>query len=164
MKKTISFGKIDYNRTGRKINLVDVDIELKEVTNVTTIDLKLLDKAYVFSASAGVWNSKQTDYIACGQMLDELNMYIGNRIKFHKILKFWKKYHLNDMNAGTSLQMEALKKWRKENNITDYDYTKECEYLKSINLYEDRGYKYGHGWLLEEIPENDLNEIKKLFL
>ena len=78
----------------------------------------------------------------------------------------WKKYHLNDMNAGTPEQSQALETWHKENG-TRFDYTKDCEYLKGINLYEvtlNDGslYRYGHGWLYREIPENDLNTIKLL--
>ena len=28
--------------------------------------------------------------------------------------------------------------------------------------YDNEPYKYGHGWIVQEIPEEDLNRIKEL--
>ena len=36
------------------------------------------------------------------------------------------------------------------------------EHLKLIGLYEDRGYKYGYGWLLEPIRGEVIRRIKVL--
>lgn len=65
-----------------------------------------------------------------------------------KLLNLWNNYHLNGMSAGTEKQNQALK----EANISGYE--KACEYLKSINLYDDNGYKYGSSWLYRTLPEN----------
>lgn len=155
MKKTFNLGKIAiYGK--RKINLVTLDIELKEK-----------DGKPVFTASAMVWNSKKTDCFLGGQCLDELCRFasIRNNKIFKKVYKFWKLYHLNDMHAGTPEQEKALEEW--ENKGNKYDYTAACEYLKNINMYEvehnGKPYKYGHSWLYQAIPENDLQEIKALF-
>jgi hypothetical protein len=99
-----------------------------------------------------------------GQCLDTIAEYIKGNETFDKIYHFWKLYHLNDMHAGTIEQEAAIKLWEEQGN--KYDYTKVCEYLKSINIYEvnyeGKPYKYGHSWLYRAIPENDLQEIRAL--
>jgi hypothetical protein len=144
MKKIIELGKIDYNGFGCKINLATLDVELKET-----------EKGLVFTMSGNIWNSKKTDIIAGGQICDEMLNYFKDK-KTKRLVEIWKNYHLNDMNAGTIEQETALQ------NYPEKDYTKQCEYLKSIGLYEDNGYKYGSAWLFRSIPEDIINEIKNL--
>lgn len=67
-------------------------------------------------------------------------------------LDIWKKYHLNDMKAGTPKQEKAIDEFRAKNKIEGWAYEKEVEYLKSIKLYNDRGVKYGFQWLKEDLP------------
>ena len=146
MRKRFTFGKIDFYGRGRKINLVEVDVELS-------------DKG-VFTASGTIWNSKRTDCVCGGQCLDTIAKYVKNPT-FKKIHRLWKQYHLNDMHAGTVRQEEALD----AAGLTEYanNYKKCCDYLESINLLVDDGYKFGTGWLKRDIPAEDLEEIKKLF-
>lgn len=155
MRKTFTFGKIDFNGTGRKINKVTVDIRLDEKK----------EGEPVFTASASIWNSKNTDSILAGQCLDDILPYIKSPT-YKKVHRLWSLYHLNDMHAGTQEQEDAIVKYLEENKIT-YDYTLICDFLKSVGLYEvvvnNAPYKYGHGWLYRAIPENDLQEIKNLF-
>lgn len=152
MRKTFNFGKIDYYGNGRKINLVTVQMELR-----TT------EKGEELSAYGMIWNNLKTDVVCGGQCLDEIKKYIKSPL-FLEIYKFWKLYHLNGMHAGTRAQEKAIEDWESKGN--KYDYTAVCEYLKSIDLYEvehnGQPYKYGHGWIFEEIPENDLQIIKEL--
>ena len=145
MKRTFNFGKIDYYGRGRKINSVEVKVELS-------------DKG-VFTASANIWNSKHTDCVCGGQCLDEVAKYVKSD-KFKKIYRLWEQYHLNDMHPGTEKQEAALKaaglnSWA--NNYSDC-----CDYLESINLLVDDGYKFGTGWLKRDIPVEDVAEIEKL--
>jgi hypothetical protein len=86
MTKVFNFGKIDFNGTGRRINAVDVEVELKDT-----------DKGPEFSASAEVWNGPHTDIVMGGQCLDELAKHI-HAPEFKKILRFWRLYHLNGMH------------------------------------------------------------------
>ena len=146
MRKRFTFGKIDFYGRGRKINSVEVDVELS-------------DKG-VFTASGTIWNSKHTDCVCGGQCLDTIAKYIKNPT-FKKIHGLWKQYHLNDMPAGTVRQEEALD----AAGLTGYanNYRKCCDYLESIGLLVDDGYKFGTGWLKRDIPAEDLEEIKKLF-
>ena len=151
MKKTLNFGKIDYNGTGRKINLVTVEINLKETKN-----------GPAFSACANVWNSKQTDIICGGQCLDDLVPFFQDNLVYMIIFSMWKKYHLNDMRPGTPAQEKALE----EAGLIEFatNYTECCEYLKKIGLYNDNGINFGETWVYWPIPENDLETIKSLFL
>ena len=161
-KTTLKFGKIDAEDRGRAINAVDVDMELKTKDN----------GVQVFSASASVWNGSHSDIIMGGQCIDTLLNDLRNQLKAKGILeemeeigRLWKAYHLNDMHAGTPEQEAALK----EAGLTEFasDYEKCCEYLKSVGMYEvelEDGtmYKFGHGWLTQPIPEDELEKIEKI--
>lgn len=161
-KKTckIFLGYTDYEFPGKKVNSVWAVISLKD------------DK--YFSACAHIWNSSRTDYLIGGQYLDTINDNcpdIKSNPIWQKIYRLWKLYHLNDMHAGTVEQEEALDKWwastSSKNNIgKGASYDMDCEYLKSIGLYEveynGKPYRYGTGWLKRDIPEEDLNQIKEL--
>lgn len=94
-----------------------------------------------------------------GQCLDTIAEYNSDPL-FKVLYRLWKKYHLNDMHAGTEAQEEAINKWINQGNV--YNYKNACEYLKSINLYNDNGYKYGSSWLYRPIPEKDLRIIKTI--
>ena len=158
MKNTISFGKVDAENKGRKRNEITVDIELRKNNKGQE----------VFSVSADVWNNIHTDIIMGGQCLDSIYekfspqlAEIDNLSEFEVVRDLWKKYHLNDMHAGTPKQEEALK----ETSVRSYE--DRVEYLKSIDLYEvpmedGSTYKYGHAWLYEAIPEEDLKDIKTI--
>jgi len=158
MKRIFNFGKIAAYGN-RKINLVTVEVELSEK-----------DGHKVFTASGDVWNSKHTDIIRGGQCLDYIaETSIGHNPTFRKIYDYWKKYHLNDMHAGTREQKNALNEAVEAGKFPSRSasyYTEHCEYLKSIGLYEvevdGKPYKYGHGWLLWEIPSEDIAAIEAL--
>lgn len=145
MKKTINFGKIDFCHTGRKINSVDVEIELRGPE----------DKP-VLSICGEVWNMRHADCETAGQCLDELLPFFKNNEKFVEIHRLWKLYHLNDMHAGDKAQEDYLR----DHLEGRYDYDTACELLKQAGLYEHDGYKYGYGWIYEPIPEDDLKIIK----
>ena len=147
-------------------HLADLRVELREVKNKQNFDtMQYIEKTFVFTASMGIWD-KRNDYICCGQILNDYQEYftipdIKQRHLFEKIKAIWDLYHLNDTNAGTKKQTEFINKYLKDNNLK-YDYNLACHILKDNNLYEDRGYKYGHGWLLEVIPDKILKEINDI--
>ena len=150
MEKKISFGKYAV-RSKRKINEVVVRLRLSNVA-----------EGPVFSASCEVWNGKHTDIVMGGQCLDEVARLCPLKYnkRYKEILGLWKRNHLNDMHAGTERQEEEIERWEKEGNR--YDYEKVCKHLKSVGLYDDNGYKYGHGWLYRNISDEDLKRIKEL--
>lgn len=144
-KAKAKFGKIDYNGTGRKVNEVEIEMELKDG---------------VFSASGAIKNARGTDWLSGGQNIDEIADMMKDNKDVQEIRDLWHKYHLNDMHAGTEKQEDALMKKFGNRNASDYD--KHVEYLKSVGLYEDDGYKYGTGWLKREIPDDDKRRIISL--
>ena len=102
MEKKISFGKIDFNHCGRKINELVVEVELRERGGEKTFRYINGQReftgestpAYIeFSACAAVWNSKHTDWIAGGQCFKDLLPYLGQLTKEKRLL-FWRIYDL----------------------------------------------------------------------
>lgn len=78
---------------------------------------------------------------------------------FDRLLSIWDTYHLNDLTSGTITQEEALSEWKKSNK---YDYAAACKYLESLGILEDRGYKYGTGWLCKPVPQEDIDFLLSL--
>jgi hypothetical protein len=149
LQKTFNFGKVDYYGRGRRVNKVGVTVRLYDKG----------DGRVVFSACGDIWNGRGTDIVCGGQCLDEIAKLVKDPT-FKKIYGWWKKYHNNDMHAGTPEQ----EKYLKEHKTWRGDYDRDCELLKNAGLYEVRlggkHYRYGEKWLYEPIPEKDLAEMK----
>ena len=153
MKKTIQFGKVDYMNNGKKNCLIEVELNFDGVR---------------FSASGTIWNHLKTDCYSGGQNLDTIKKFLPNNKLFNKIYDIWKKYHLNDMTAGSPKQEEYLKSIISEDSL-DYSYDLKCEKLKEVNLlhdksylYDGKPYEYGTAWLTTEIPTEVKQEINNL--
>lgn len=158
MKKTIKFPnvKLKPHYFGSTIiGNVSVKIELTNKEN----------KGPVLSISAYMPN------VMGGQCLDTLiESTLKENPTFCQIHELWEKYHLNDMHAGTPKQEAMIREGIASGELADRDCTRVCDYLKSKRGYIDNdhkdndgnGYRYGHGWLYEPIPEEDLNKIKNL--
>lgn len=154
IEKKFNFGKIDYNGTGRRINAVQLEI-CKQFNEAGKM---------IFSASAAVWNSTHTDWITGGQGIERLAAdfpELAKNATYSEILDLWKKYHLNDMHAGTVKQENLVNRWLARGHR--YDYTEICRVLNLCGLLCDNGYKYGSAWLFREIPAADVARIEKLF-
>ena len=152
MKRTFDFGKIDYNGTGRKVNRVFVEIELKK-----------RKRKEVFSASAEILQANGGT-LCYGQCLNELVPFLEDNEKFMEIYHLWLCYHLNDMHPGTEAQEGALKAFRYMAELANAETNYEAEQalLKGIGLLVDNGYRYGSGWLYRPIPKADRESIIKL--
>lgn len=152
IKKVVKFGKVNYNNTGKRYP-AEVEIELRENE----------EGMKVFSVCGTTWNTAHTDCVCGGQCLDTMKKFIKSK-KYETIYTLWKKYHLNDMHAGTERQEKTIEDWKSRGNT--YEYTKVCDYLKSIGLYEDiyngKPHRYGCGWTYRELPENIENIINEL--
>lgn len=183
MKKVISFNKIDYNGSGRKNCPVTLEIKVRQRggEKTFTVDPTTKERIYTgnttptyieLSICGNIWNPRNTDIYCGGQCLDTIAEYIHSPL-FKELYSYWKLYHLNGMHAGTPEQETAIEEWKNAGN--KYDYTKACEHLKSIGLYEvnftgktigkyynNEPYKYGHGWIIQDIPENVLERIYKI--
>lgn len=178
-KKTFYFGKIDYMNRGSKDCAVDVTVELRKRGGEKVLDRdgketgKRCNEYIEFAASGCIWNHQQSDIYSGGQNLDEIAKYIKTPV-FREIYNFWRKYHLNGMHVGTPEQEAAVNEWKAAGN--HYDYTAACEMLKERGLYEvpltenlvgtrkadGQPHKYGNGWVIMEIPADDLTKIRAL--
>ena len=150
LKKEFKFNKVAYT-SSRKVNLPVVEMVL---IDADTDEPKL-------SISCELWNATHTDVVMYGQCLDELAKFdeLNSDPTFKELYRLWKLYHLNDMCPASRSQKDAL--------IAEFgvipNYDKACEYLKSIDLYEDENYYvYGSSWVYHKIPNNELNLIKSL--
>ena len=136
-------------------------IELKEMQNGINFEtLENIDNYY----SLSICGTPRKNGCSC-QRIEEISKKINvikksELKKFLTILNIWKQYHLNDLQAGTKTQTEALK----TANIKEWaiNYKKCCDYLENINLLNDKGYKFGTGWLVKEIPTEIIDYIKAL--
>jgi hypothetical protein len=102
---------------------------------------------------------------SAGQIVDEpikeYNVSDGwNLLTVAEFYKVWHRWHLNKLRPGTAEQEKAIEIWKKAGN--QYTYDGACEYLKSIGLYEVNGYKYGHGWITEELPQRIVDYVEGL--
>lgn len=163
--KVIELGKVDMEAYWSKSR------DSKNFEYPVTIEVTLKydpDKGPVFSACGNVWEKDRSDIIIGGQCFDTLAQTdIANDPTFIEVYRLWKLYHLNDMHAGTPEQEGAIRQGIKNGELSrNADYTSTVQYLKEKNLYEvplnRTTYRYGHAWLYEPIPEEDLDKIKKL--
>lgn len=149
MHRTISFGKIDWYGHGRRNCRVEVELRLEDT-----------DQGAVFAASAKVWNPRGTDIVCGGQCLEELVPFIPDPA-FQEIVHLWRRYHLNNMHAGTPEQETEVKRWLDGRR---YDYPAAREHLREVGLltveHNGKPYTYGTGWLYEPIPATDLAWIR----
>jgi len=93
-----------------------------------------------------------------GQCLDEIKEKHPTNLLLSQIFKVWKRYHLNDMKAGTPDQESAINEWEKDHR---YEYGEACDHLESIDLINDDGYRYGSKWLYSPIPQLILDKINQ---
>jgi hypothetical protein len=176
----IELGKVDLYGTGKRYPAT-IEMELRERGGEETFRMINGKREYTgettptyteLSICGTIWNSKRTDCIMGGQCLDSMVQYFKHNTTFNKLYRWWKMYHLNGMNAGTPEQTAAIKEW--ENAGNKYDYTAACDMLKEKGLYEipfygkttgkvynGELYRYGTGWVVNDIPENELNDIKE---
>ena len=98
----------------------------------------------------------EKNLLSGGQCIDDCKGIIPEQL-----VSVWERWHLNDMRAGTPKQTEAIDKVSCTFDRLNW-YAQACEYLKSIDLYEDNGYRYGSAWLREEIPSSVVDYIASL--
>ena len=124
----IDFGEIDFNGSGRRNNRVTVEIEYKEIA----------EGKKEFTASANVWNARETDIVAGGQCLDELEPYFRNNPLYMEILRLWRLYHLNAMHP--ECEHQAKLGWREiaKKQVVLYSWTLNHEVLKEQSAAEAR--------------------------
>ena len=148
IQKTFDFGKVDYYGRGRRINKVDVTVRLYDKG----------DGRVVLGIMGGFWNGRGTDYVCCGQCLDEIAEFVHDPL-FRKIHGWWKNFYNNDMHLGNEKQEAYLK----SKGVSIHDYEAGLAALKAAGMEKDSdGIEYGRKWYWHPIPDDVLSEIKAL--
>jgi len=97
--KEISFGKIDYYRSGRCINEITLSIRIR-----------YSDKKEL-SICGNIWNGNHTDVVSSGQCLDEIYEYrneLKNAELFDELYFYWKKYHLKTTPDDIIIRVKSI--------------------------------------------------------
>jgi hypothetical protein len=128
---------------------LEVEIEVRERDGIDYETLEELGNIQTLGIMASMYNRRHFE--TGGQMYDQ---FIPQTEAQNHLVEFWKKHHLNDMKAGTKKQMDALKDYPDK-----HDYRAACYYLKTLDLYEDRGYRYGSGWLCTTFPREEFDQL-----
>jgi hypothetical protein len=91
-----------------------------------------------------------------GQIREEVKGIIPARL-----YQIWKRWHLNNMRAGTFAQEEILRQ-AKDKGVDVSSYEKACDYLHSFDVLVDEGYRYGSAWMKEELPQDVIDYLSVL--
>lgn len=186
MKKVFNLGKIKFDGQRKRVNSVEVTLELRERGGDATfrIDSKTGERVITgktpeyteLSICGDIWNARHTDIICGGQCLDTIAEYrdqLSSKEIFDELYDLWRHYHLNGLHAGTLEQEAAVNEWKKAGNTYDYDTV--CGMLKERGLYEvdytgvsvgrryeNEPYRYGQAWLVRELPEKVIERVVEL--
>lgn len=120
----------------------------REGLTFETTDHRQIETVTRLSISGAVWNRQKTDYIISGQCRDALDNMVSyasgwDRSKVELLSWIWEDWHLNDMNAAC-------------------DHQKRHAGLDSP-VCPVTGYKYGHSWLVRELPDEIITAMEDLF-
>ena len=145
-------GKVDYNRSGRR-----------NCEAVITWDLE----NGRFSMCAEIWNPRKTDIYCGGQCVEEVAGYFPSDRKAQRMLAIWRKWHLNDMKAGSPAQEAWLKAHPVNAVCPQSHYDVASAALREAGLNPDQSYahngqpyEYGSAWLKRELPADVIAEIE----
>ena len=106
---------------------------------------------------------------SAGQIQDDLDGLVPDygwtQEMVDEFLSIWRKWHLNDMQAGSDRQQSFLDEWRSEHGWKGYE--EECKALAEAGLLEDeeciidgRPYRYGSSWMKKELPAEVLGFLR----
>ena len=142
----IDLGKVDYNGSGRRNCRV-------------TIEVRFIDGRLSFGGD--IWNPRETDCYQAGQCYDTIENLFPTSDYVARIVEVWRRWHLNDVHAGTQAQEDLLRQHRDEYvpGLTSY-HEWACLFLQQHDLLVDDGYKYGSGWVREEVPAEIQEEVR----
>lgn len=141
------------------------------------VDVKFSDKERLsLVGSVGV-NAARVNSAGCGQIVDQL----ANIDRFAtgwdadsvaRLRRIWRRYHLNDLQAGTPVQMPfirnnvaALEKMMRDEGKPWFDIvTRELE-ARGLSpdpayIHNGKPYVYGSAWLFEHVPFDALDFLR----
>tara|TARA_Y100000034_G_C6910321_1_gene424399 strand:- start:18683 stop:19123 length:441 start_codon:yes stop_codon:yes gene_type:complete len=123
------------------------------------IDWELDDGRF---SAMGYLKENGREYSA-GQNLDEIKDLFPEDEMVSRIYKVWKKWHLNDMHAGSPDQEAYLAKLDYEGS-DHYSWAKETLEEAGLNpdpnyMHNGEPYSYGSAWLKVDLPAEVIDEV-----
>lgn len=112
-----------------------------------TIEHKKVQSYKKLSITGEIRTPNNRGIICLGQCYDTMLEIYPNDERLQKIVAIWKRWHLNDLKAGCIHQKHG-----------DYSNPE-----ISGQVCPETGYKYGTSYLLEELPEDVIQEAIELF-
>jgi hypothetical protein len=182
-ERTIVLGKVDYFRSGRSINEVDIKVRLERKQSASphlTVDLRPVGVYTEFAMTGAVWNERRTDAVCCGQNVEEFAALFPGNGPLQRLAEVWRRWHLNGMRPGCSHQ--AAERWADRpldpskptsahvphpgggsgwNMLVWVPRRDHPEGLLSEPC-PSCGHKYGSGWLVDPLPDEVEREILAL--
>ena len=109
---------------------------------------------------------------SCGQIGSDLPCYDWryasgwDAATVREFAAIWYRWHVNNLHAGTALQMEYVRRARLALPVllrNPYDwYGQSRDLLRAVDLYEDAGYVFGSAWIREDVPSTALDFLRAL--
>ena len=110
-KKIFFFGKVDYWGRGRRVNEVDITVEIRAENIYTPEEGWHQTGKHDISFIGGIWNGTKADYISCGQCdrtLERFDVKESPEL-FKELLDLWKHYHLKHIeDVPEEIQIRLL--------------------------------------------------------
>jgi hypothetical protein len=117
-----------------------------------TLELRDTPKGKELSICGEIWQSDKRDIEMGGQCLDHLAAEIRtysngwNLEKLAKLVDIWRRWHLNGMRTECEHQRARGETWETHPS-------EECP---------DCGYKLGHAWLFEPLPQEVIEYVQSI--
>lgn len=146
--------------------LIEFTAENVEIhKNKRTVDLEPApDMSLRLSFQGEIYENGKRYPWCGGQCQDSIREHFGTQPGVERLIELWDRFHLNNMNAGTTAQSEIVAQYTAGLAKTErYDYNAACKYLKARGKMRDRGYSYGSEWLLEVLTEGDVALVMAAF-
>jgi hypothetical protein len=140
----------------------EVEIELRHKESCAPhldIDLKPCQEYTELSICGTVQGPH--GFYSGGQNTDEIRRSLGSDPLISELCDIWERWHMNGLCSGTREQRDWLRENPREWDRMNY-YTEQCNDLKAADLYEVRGYKFGHSWLVERIPGEVIERVREI--
>lgn len=118
------------------------------------VDILFENKRLTISASL----YEGFSYSTGGQCYEEL---FNEFPQSARLVEIWRRWHLNDMNAGDAEQ-ETFLRVKRSLSKASYDYGVSRAELERAGLLTHNGYEYGTSWVFEAVPESVLTELKEI--
>jgi len=143
--KVLALGMVVGYGNSRKDCSCTLTVELRERNGqFTTTDHRIIKQYMELSICGAVWDRRAYDCLTCGQCADTIREHFQHDVRVQRICDVWDRWHLNGLNAGCVHQKTG-----------DYD----KEEIRN-QVCPETGYRYGSAWLVEELPQDIIDEVK----